>query len=82
MVEVDGISVGVEDDGPFHFIGDSVDGSTMLKHRQVGATEKIHLVSAPYYEWEKLKDQGAKRQYLQSLLASVLPEQSDVNREE
>ena len=82
LVEVDGIRVGVEVDGPFHFIGDSVDGSTMLKHRQVGAIDKIHLISAPYYEWEKLKDQGAKRQYLQSLLASVLPEQSDINHVE
>jgi hypothetical protein len=59
LVKVDGNKVGIEVDGPFHFIGRSVNGNTVLKRRQIKAIDKIPLVSVPYWEWNKLvKDQA------------------------
>jgi hypothetical protein len=69
VVEVNGKQVGVEVDGPSHFIGRELTGSTILKHRQVTNLDGISLVSVPYWEWDKLKnDSKKKQQYLRTLL--------------
>ena len=78
LVEVNGRTIGVEVDGPFHFIGRSKSplGSTILKRRQVPAVDDIDLVSVPYWEWSKLgsewdkpgKSQAKKQEYLRKLL--------------
>ncbi|KAL3782873.1 hypothetical protein HJC23_008867 [Cyclotella cryptica] len=69
LVEVNGEKVGLEVEGPHHFIGRNVNGSTMLKYRQVAMIDKIQLVCVPYWEWDALgNDQDKKQQYLRSLL--------------
>ena len=72
LIEFNGKKVGIEVDGPSHFIGRQPTGSTVLKHRQVTAIDKVPLISVPYWEWNKLKkDRNEKQQYLQSLLEKV-----------
>jgi hypothetical protein len=71
IVEVNGKTIGVEVDGPSHFVGKSKSptGSTILKRRQVPAIDKIELVSVPGWEWYTLgKDQTKKQEYLRRLL--------------
>ena len=69
-MEVNGKKIGVEVDGPTHFIGRNPSGSTILKHRQVTNLDGIPVVSVPYWEWDKLgKDSEKKQQYLHSLLS-------------
>jgi hypothetical protein len=71
LVEVNGKTVGVEVDGPSHFIGRSRSplASSILKRRQVPSIDGIDLVSIPYWEWDKLgKDKAKKQDYLQKLL--------------
>ena len=69
VVEVNGEQIGVEVDGPSHFIGRELTGSTILKHRQVTNLDGISLVSVPYWEWNKVKkDSKTKQQYLRTLL--------------
>jgi hypothetical protein len=75
LVEVNGKSVGVEVDGPSHFIYKKPSATTMLKRRQITAIDKIPLMSVPYWEWDKLgKDHGKKQQYLQGLLEALVSE--------
>ena len=70
VVEVDGKQIAVEVDGPSHFIGRELTGSTILKHRQVATLDGMLVVSIPYWEWDELgNDVEKKQQYLQSLLA-------------
>ena len=70
FVEIDGKRVGIEVDGPSHYIQRKAKGSTILKRRQVTIIDKITLVSIPYWEWYKLgKDRRKKQQYLQSILS-------------
>ena len=72
LIEIGGKKVGIEVDGPSHFIDRRPIGSTVLKHRQVVAIDRIPLVSVPYWEWDKLKkDRNIKQQYLQQLLDAV-----------
>jgi hypothetical protein len=54
LVEVNGKTVGVEVDGPSHFVGRSKSpiGSTILKRRQIPLIDEIELVCVPYWEWE------------------------------
>jgi hypothetical protein len=74
LVEINGDKIGIEVDGPFHFIDRRRNGSTVLKHRQVTSIDKIPLVSVPYWEWQNLGDDRiAKQQYLQALLSSCAP---------
>jgi hypothetical protein len=59
----------VEVDGPFHFLSDgrTPSGSTLLKRkqlRQLGYT----LVPVPFWEWDVLKGEEAKRRYLEDKL--------------
>eukprot|EP00956_Cyclotella_meneghiniana_P015281 scaffold23234_cov67-Cyclotella_meneghiniana.AAC.1 len=69
LVEINGTKVGIEVDGPSHFIGRKPNGRTLLKRRQVESIDKISLVSVPYWEWGKLgKDRDKKQKYLQPLL--------------
>ena len=72
IVEVNGKAVGVEVDGPWHFIGNSRSllGRTIIKRRQVPAIDGIELVSVPYWEWNALlgKDEVKRQDYLRELL--------------
>ena len=69
VVEVKQEEVGVEVDGPFHFIDKRPTGSTMLKRRQVSVLDGIEIVSVPYWEWDEMKrNRGMKQQYLRTLL--------------
>ncbi|KAL7530568.1 hypothetical protein ACHAXR_003568, partial [Thalassiosira sp. AJA248-18] len=75
LVEVNGRKVGVEVevDGPTHFIGRKLTGSTLLKRRQIANVEGIMLVSVPYWEWNELGQDHSKKQiYLRSLLGMQL----------
>jgi hypothetical protein len=72
LVEVNGRRIiGVEVDGPFHFIGRSKSplGSTILKRRQVRLVDGIELVPVCYWDWDKLGDDQLKKQdFLRFLL--------------
>jgi hypothetical protein len=69
IVEVNGEKVGIEVDGPSHFINQEPTGSTLLKRRQVSTLDYIHIVSVPYWEWNKLGTDHAKKQdYLRTKL--------------
>eukprot|EP00984_Skeletonema_dohrnii_P010908 scaffold4291_cov76-Skeletonema_dohrnii-CCMP3373.AAC.4 len=71
LVEVSGKQVGIEVDGPSHFIGRSKTplARTILKRRQVLLIDGIDLVSVPYWEWDELgKDQAKKHEYLRRLV--------------
>jgi hypothetical protein len=71
LVEVDGRRIGIEVDGPTHFIDRKPTATTMLKRRLISAIDEIPLVSVPFWEWDKLgKDHDKKQQYLQVLLGS------------
>jgi len=67
LVEVNGEKVGIEVDGPYHFMNQQPTGSTLLKRRQVNNLDDIRIVSVPYWEWQKLgRDRAKKQQYLRS----------------
>jgi hypothetical protein len=71
LVEVNGKTIGVEVDGPSHFIGKgkSPMAKTILKRRQAPSIDGIELVSVPYWEWNKLgKSQTKKQEYLRRLV--------------
>jgi hypothetical protein len=71
LVEVNRKTIGVEVDGPSHFIGKSKSplAKTILKRRQVPYIDDIELVSVPYWEWDNLgKSQAKKQEYLRRLL--------------
>ena len=71
VVEVNGKQVGIEVDGPSHFIGRSKSplARTILKTRQVPAVDGIEFVSVPYWDWGKLdKDEAKEQEYLRNLL--------------
>jgi hypothetical protein len=69
IVEVNGEKVGIEVDGPSHFINREPTGSTLLKHRQVSTLDNVQIISVPYWEWNKLgKDCVKKQDYLRAKL--------------
>ena len=69
LVEVNGVKVGIEVDGPSHFINQQPTGSTLLKRRQVNNLDDIRIESVPYWEWNKLgRDSAKKQEYLCSKL--------------
>jgi RAP domain len=73
-----GSRIGVEVDGPSHFVGRTQcpNGSTVLKHRQLRNLEGWTLVSIPYWEWDEVSSGGSttttrasnKQAYLRNLL--------------
>ncbi|KAL3772365.1 hypothetical protein ACHAW5_010367 [Stephanodiscus triporus] len=63
LVEMHGKKVGIEVDGPSHFVGSKPNGGTLLKHRQVNTLDEIPVISVPYWE-----NQGGEQQYLRTLL--------------
>jgi hypothetical protein len=69
LIEIDGKKVGVEVNGPSHFIESQPNGPTLLKRRQVETIDKIPLVFVPVWEWIKLgKERETKKKNLLSLL--------------
>eukprot|EP00579_Thalassiosira_antarctica_P012125 CAMPEP_0201911798 /NCGR_PEP_ID=MMETSP0903-20130614/2629_1 /ASSEMBLY_ACC=CAM_ASM_000552 /TAXON_ID=420261 /ORGANISM="Thalassiosira antarctica, Strain CCMP982" /LENGTH=282 /DNA_ID=CAMNT_0048446599 /DNA_START=243 /DNA_END=1091 /DNA_ORIENTATION=- len=69
LIIIDGKDIGIESDGPYHFMGREPTGRTILKRRQVTNLEGITLVSIPYWEWDKCgRDHSQKQAYLRSLL--------------
>ena len=73
VVLVDGREVGIEVDGPSHFVGRTPTGSTALKRRQLKAAGWT-LLPVPYWEWAEVgrsNPQARRRlrfEYLSSLL--------------
>ena len=67
-VHMNGEKIGVEVDGPTHFLGKKPKGHTLLKRRQVAAIDGIRVLSVPYWEWNKLKDETSKKDNLKSLV--------------
>ncbi|KAJ1486562.1 hypothetical protein T484DRAFT_1789163 [Baffinella frigidus] len=59
----------VEVDGPFHFLGDgrTPRGGTLLKRKQLGLLGYT-VVAVPFWEWDTLKGEQAKRRYLEDKL--------------
>jgi hypothetical protein len=69
LVKVNGMKVGIEVDGPSHFINGEPTGSTLLKKRQVNKLDDIRIVSVPYWEWDEFGNDSAKKQkYLRAKL--------------
>ena len=71
VVEYDGTRVGVEVDGPSHFICRSPTASTLLKRRQLRSVG-WSLLSVPYFEWSPLRSKHDKCEYLQASLKATL----------
>ena len=75
IVKVNGMNVGIEVDGPSHFVGRKPTGNTLMKHRQVNTLDAIPIISVPYWEWKKLGNSSdRKQQYLRSVLGLGLVE--------
>ena len=55
----------VEVDGPTHFLRDgrTPSGSTLLERMQLGKLG-YSVVPVPFWEWDALRDEEAKRRYL------------------
>ncbi|KAL7512325.1 hypothetical protein ACHAXN_009263 [Cyclotella atomus] len=70
-IEMNGKCIAIEVEGPSHFVGKELDGSTRLKHRQVTTIDKISLVYVPYWEWNELKNSEEKHKYLKSKLKNA-----------
>jgi hypothetical protein len=69
LVEVNGEKVGIEVDGPSHFVNQEATGSTLLKCRQVSTLDGICIVSVPFWEWDEFgTDHAKKLDYLLSKL--------------
>jgi hypothetical protein len=69
LVEVNGIKVGIEVDGPAHFMNREPNGRTLLKRRQVNNLDDIPIISVPHWDWQKLGSNHSKKQtYLRSIL--------------
>ena len=63
----------VEFDGPSHFLASgSPTGATLLKRRHLQLLG-YHLISVPYWEWDKVKgDNASEETYLRSRIAASL----------
>ena len=71
VVHVNGRDVAVEVDGPYHFVGHSPTGATVLKRRQLHVAG-WPLLSVPYWEWGALdNDAAGRREYLLRGLAEA-----------
>ena len=77
VATADGHEVGVEVDGPSHFVGTSrtPNGATLLKRRQLRAAGWA-LLPVPYWEWDALRmpgDADAQRLRQREYLTRKLP---------
>ena len=77
VTTADGRKVGVEVDGPWHFVGTSrtPNGATLLKRRQLRAAGWA-LLPVPYWEWDALRmpgDADAQRLRQREYLTRKLP---------
>ena len=64
-----GKSIGLDVDGPHHFVNRKPTGGTILKHRQVAAIDGMPFISVPYWEWNDLgQSTFDKQQYLREKL--------------
>ncbi len=59
--------LGVEVDGPSHFVGREPNGTTLLKRRQLRHLG-WRLVSATHWKWEWLQTPAHRSEYLASSL--------------
>mmetsp|Transcript_7126 Transcript_7126/g.17686 ORF Transcript_7126/g.17686 Transcript_7126/m.17686 type:complete len:584 (+) Transcript_7126:2283-4034(+) len=66
-----GRNIGVEVDGPSHFMDREPSGRTILKWRQVSNLDQLKVVSVPYWKWAAICDPVTKRAYLSSLLGMI-----------
>jgi hypothetical protein len=55
LVRVGGRDVGIEVDGPRHFLGRAPTGRTLLKRRQLRAAD-LALVAVPYWDWNSMPE--------------------------
>ena len=68
VVEWSGERIGVEVDGPWHFVGREPNSATLLKRRQLRHLE-WRLVSVPYSEWDEVRASSMRaEEYLASRL--------------
>ena len=72
VIEHGGASVGVEVDGPSHFVGRSPTGTgaTLLKRRQLQSLG-WPLLSVPFFEWSALRNAQDRESYLQTSLGDM-----------
>jgi len=69
VAEWQGAQIGIEVDGPSHFIGRDPSGATLLKRRQLRKLEGWKLCSVPYWEWREVSSDAKRRQkYVLQLL--------------
>tara|TARA_B100000768_G_scaffold175280_1_gene186521 strand:+ start:43 stop:1158 length:1116 start_codon:yes stop_codon:yes gene_type:complete len=73
VVQLDGREVGIEVDGPSHFVGRTPTGSTALKRRQLKAAGWT-LLPVPYWEWAEIgrSNPQARRRLRFAYLARLL----------
>jgi hypothetical protein len=75
------VRLGVEVDGPSHFIRqhrDAFNGSTLLKRRLLQLAG-WRIISVPYFEWNELADSMAKVTYLRQLVGPLPPPVDEAN---
>ena len=63
-IKQNGKVIGLEIDGPSHFIGMKKKGNTILKQRQVANVDDIPIISVPYWEWNDLVSLEEKERYV------------------
>jgi len=75
VVTFRGRKVGIEVDGPSHFVGRSrmPTGSTSLKRRQLLALDGVRVLSVPYWAWDDAS-KGERRSFLQRKFSRTLDE--------
>ncbi|KAL7446801.1 hypothetical protein ACHAXM_011261 [Skeletonema potamos] len=56
--------IGLEVDGPYHFVGRKKKGNTILKQRQIANVDLIPVISVPYWEWIDLQTLDDKEGYI------------------
>jgi hypothetical protein len=69
LIEINGKKIGIEVDGPSHFINKQPNGRTAMKRRQITSIDDIILVSVPYWEWNENRTSSDKQKYLRALLS-------------
>lgn len=67
----DGKVIGLEVDGPTHFVGRKMKGNAILKARQVARIDLIPILSVPYWEWIDLHTLEDKKSYLLSKIDQI-----------